>query len=404
MIQCSGIYDDKDGKYVTKQPEYETVWAHGGNCGIDDLDVIARLDFLDDNFGVDTMDTGATVGVAMEAGMIPFGDGPGAIRLVEEIGKGTPLGRILGCGAEVTGKVFGVERVPVVKGQALPAYDPRSVMGIGVTYATTTQGADHTAGYAVAPNILKSGGDLDPLKPEGQVEMSRNLQIATAAVDSTGMCLFIAFALLDQPETFQALLDMISAFHGITTDGGRRDGAREEHPQDGKGLQHPRRLHEAPRPAAAFLPQGADPAPQHHLPGDGRRSGQGFQLVARRGAIQRLHIAVVEAVMRITVKLFATFRKGRFDVEVRIVPPGSTVSRSSKTRGCPEARSGSSSSTAATSNRIAGTVGRRHRRHLPPGGGGVGWEVPGIFFRNRYIVMIHNDPCGRYCGTKGRKR
>src|SRR5512141_2550509 len=219
VIQCSGVYVDKDGTYVTKQPEYETVWAHGGNCGIDDLDVIARLDYLDDNFGVDTMDTGAAVGVAMEAGLIPFGDGAGAIRLVEEIGKGTPLGRILGCGAEVTGKVFGVERVPVVKGQAMAAYDPRSVMGIGVTYATTTQGADHTAGYSVGPNVLKSGGDLDPLKPEGQVEMSRNLQIATAAVDSTGMCLFIAFPLLDQPETFQALLDMIGAFHGVTTTG-----------------------------------------------------------------------------------------------------------------------------------------------------------------------------------------
>jgi aldehyde:ferredoxin oxidoreductase len=115
----------------------------------------------------------------------------------------------------VTGKVFGVERVPVVKGQAMPAYDPRAVQGIGVTYATTTMGADHTAGYAIATNILKVGGDVDPLKPEGQVDLSRNLQIATAAVDSTGMCLFIAFAVLDQPDTFQALIDMINAFYGL---------------------------------------------------------------------------------------------------------------------------------------------------------------------------------------------
>ena len=75
-------------------------------------------------------------------------------------------------------------------------------------------GADHTAGYAVATNILSVGGSVDPLKPEGQVELSRNLQIATAAIDSTGMCLFIAFAVLDQPETFQALIDMINAFTG----------------------------------------------------------------------------------------------------------------------------------------------------------------------------------------------
>jgi aldehyde:ferredoxin oxidoreductase len=76
-------------------------------------------------------------------------------------------------------------------------------------------GADHTAGYAVTANILGVGGNVDPLKPEGQVELSRNLQIATAAVDSTGMCLFITFATMDQPETFQALLDMINAFFGL---------------------------------------------------------------------------------------------------------------------------------------------------------------------------------------------
>ncbi len=219
VIQCSGIYNDKDGHYLTKQPEYETVWSHGGHCGIDDLDTVAKLDFMDDNIGVDTIEMGVTIGVAMDAGIIPFGDSEGAIRLMEEVGEGTPLGRILGCGAEMTGKTYGVERVPVVKHQALPAYDPRAVQGIGVTYATSTQGADHTAGYAIATNVLKCGGDVDPLKPEGQVELSRNLQIATAAIDSTGMCLFIAFAIMDQPETFQALLDMLNAFYGANMTG-----------------------------------------------------------------------------------------------------------------------------------------------------------------------------------------
>ncbi len=219
VIRCSGTYHDKDGHYLTKQPEYETVWAHGGNCGICDLDDIAMMDFLDDNYGLDTIEMGVTIGVAMDAGVIKFGDSKGAIELLHEVGKGTPLGRILGNGAAVTGKAFGVERVPVVKGQALPAYDPRAVQGIGVTYATSTQGADHTAGYAVATNILKVGGDVDPLKPTGQVELSRNLQIATAAIDSTGMCLFIAFALLDQPETFQALIDMLNGFYGLNLTG-----------------------------------------------------------------------------------------------------------------------------------------------------------------------------------------
>ena len=214
VIKCSGTYNDRDGNFLTKQPEYETVWAHGANCGIDDLDVIARLDFMDDNLGVDTIEMGATIAVAMEAGLAEFGDGKAAIKFLEEVGKGTPLGRILGSGTAATAKAFGIERAPVVKGQAMPAYDPRPINGIGVTYATSTMGADHTAGYAITTNILQVGGFVDPLKSEGQVELSRNLQIATAAIDSTGMCLFIAFAILDQPETFQALIDLLNSFHG----------------------------------------------------------------------------------------------------------------------------------------------------------------------------------------------
>lgn len=216
VIRCSGDFLDKDGNFVTKQPEYETVWSHGGNCGICDLDAIAKLDYLDDNYGLDTIEMGVTIGVAMEAGLIEFGDAQGAIDLVNEVGKGTPLGRILGSGAAMTAKAFGVERAPVVKNQAMPAYDPRAVKGVGVTYATSPMGADHTAGYAVTANILKVGGQVDPLKAEGQVELSRNLQIATAAVDATGMCLFIAFAVLDQPQTFQALIDMINACYGLS--------------------------------------------------------------------------------------------------------------------------------------------------------------------------------------------
>ncbi len=214
VIRCSGTFYDKDGNYVTKQPEYETVWSHGGNCGINDLDAIAQIDRLDDDYGLDTIEMGATVAVAMEAGIAEFGDAEAAINLVKEVGKGSPLGRVLGSGAEVTGKVLGVERVPVVKGQAMPAYDPRGIQGIGVTYATSTMGADHTAGYAVASNVAGVGGKTDPLSPEGQAELSKNLQIATAAIDATGMCLFIAFPLLDQPETFQAMVDLINAFSG----------------------------------------------------------------------------------------------------------------------------------------------------------------------------------------------
>ncbi|MFP4346745.1 MAG: aldehyde ferredoxin oxidoreductase family protein [Thermodesulfobacteriota bacterium] len=218
-IQCSGIYNDKDGNYVSKQPEYETVWAHGGNCGICDPDAIAKLDFMDDDIGLDTIEMGVTIGIAMEAGLIPFGDQEGAVKLIEEIGQGTPLGRILGNGAGMTARAFGLERAPVVKNQALPAYDPRAIKGIGVTYATSPMGADHTAGYAIATNILKVGGDVDPLSNEGQIELSRNLQIATAALDATGYCLFIAFAILDQSETFDAMVESINGMYNLNMTG-----------------------------------------------------------------------------------------------------------------------------------------------------------------------------------------
>lgn len=215
IMKCSGICVDENGEFVSKQPEYETVWSHGAHCGVDDLDKIILCDRLEDDYGLDTIETGAALGVLMEAGALKWGDIDGIIAMIHEIGKGTPMGRILGAGTATTARCFGIERAPVVKGQAMPAYDPRAVKGQGVTYATTTMGADHTAGYAVATNILGCGGKTDPLSAEGQAEISRNLQIATAAIDATGYCLFTAFALLDQPETMQALVDTINAMYDL---------------------------------------------------------------------------------------------------------------------------------------------------------------------------------------------
>ncbi|MDO9309521.1 MAG: aldehyde ferredoxin oxidoreductase C-terminal domain-containing protein [Deltaproteobacteria bacterium] len=220
IIQCSQVYHDQQGKYVTSGFEYETIWGLGADCCIDNLDDIARADSLMDDIGIDSIETAVMFGVAMEAGILPWGDSKEMLRiLTEEIGQGTPLGRILGGGAGSVGKTYGVTRVPVVKNQGIPAYDPRSVKGIGITYATSTMGADHTAGYTIATNILNVGGYVDPLKKDGQVELSRNLQIATAAVDSTGMCIFIAFPALDIPECLPALIDMINARFGISLTG-----------------------------------------------------------------------------------------------------------------------------------------------------------------------------------------
>jgi aldehyde:ferredoxin oxidoreductase len=135
---------------------------------------------------------------------------------MHEIGQGTPLGRILGNGAAVTGRVFGVVRVPHVKGQNMPAYEPRAVKGIGITYATTTMGADHTAGYTIAPEILAVGGDVEALEVKGKAEIARNFQTATAFIDSTGHCLFIAFAILDIAEGFEGMIEECSGVLGAS--------------------------------------------------------------------------------------------------------------------------------------------------------------------------------------------
>ncbi len=214
VISCSQVYNDKEGNFVTAGFEYETIWGFGAVCLVDDLDIIAQADRICDDIGIDTIETAVAISTAMEGGVIPFGDGQGMLGLLREIEKGSYLGRIIGNGAAVVGKVFGVTRVAVVKNQALPAYDPRAVKGVGVTYATTPMGADHTAGYSVATNILKLGGDVSPLAKEGNVKLSRDLQIATAAIDSLGLCLFVAFGVLDNPAVYQAMIDLVDAKNG----------------------------------------------------------------------------------------------------------------------------------------------------------------------------------------------
>lgn len=217
IIQCSQAYVDENGQYITSGFEYETVWALGPNTTISDLDDLAKLDRLCDDLGLDTIEMGNTIAIAMEAGIIPWGDGKAAIDLLKRIYNTEDyLGKIIANGTSFAGKAFGIDRVPVVKDQALPAYDPRSVKGVGVTYSTTPMGADHTAGYAVCQNVLKVGGDINPLKKGGNVEVSKNLQIATAAIDSTGFCLFVAFAVLDTEDAMETMAKLLSAKTGKT--------------------------------------------------------------------------------------------------------------------------------------------------------------------------------------------
>lgn len=200
IILCSNTFAGADGKTIVSPVEYETIGLMGSNLGIDDLDTIARLNWEVNDLGLDSIEIGAAMGVAADAGIMQFGDGEKALQLLAEIRAGTPLGRILGSGVVVTGRVFGIERVPAVKGQAMSAYDPRAIKGTGVTYATSPQGADHTNGLTIRARI-------DHLKPEGQVKVSRNGQIDMAGYDTLGACLMSGFTFGTIPETIAELVN-----------------------------------------------------------------------------------------------------------------------------------------------------------------------------------------------------
>ncbi|MBL0382495.1 MAG: aldehyde ferredoxin oxidoreductase [Desulfofustis sp. PB-SRB1] len=215
VIQCSQVFNDKDENYVTSGFEYETIWGLSAHSGISDMDINAQADRIMDDVGIDSIEGVQAIGLAVEAGLIEYGDAEGALRLLREIGEGTPLGRIIGSGAAQFGQIYGLTRVAATKGQAFAAYDPRSIKGLGITLATSPMGADHTAGYAVAQNILKLGTFVDPLKKDGQVDLSRQMQIITAWLDCTGLCEFVLLAMAEHMDVMVPnVVDMLNARHG----------------------------------------------------------------------------------------------------------------------------------------------------------------------------------------------
>ncbi len=181
-IQCSNVFGGDDGQVIVSPLEYETIGLLGPNLDIPSLDAIGRLNHAIDDMGLDSIEVGAAIGVACEAGLMQWGDVDRAMELLGEIRRNTPLGRILGSGSVMTGKVLGVERVPATKGLAMSAYDPRAIKGTGVTFATSTQGGDHTSGLTLRMKI-------DHRDPKGQVAASRTAQINIAGYDTLGACI-----------------------------------------------------------------------------------------------------------------------------------------------------------------------------------------------------------------------
>ncbi len=204
-VKCSNQYHGDDGKYITAGFEYETLALCGPNIDIYDMDTIAKIDRICDDMGLDTIETGCTLGVCMEAGKIPWGDADAVFKLLEEMQQGTEFGKIMGEGTEACGKYLGCKRIPTVKHQAMAAYEPRNLKGTGVTYAVSPQGADHTAGVTL-------GTKYDATTHYAQAFLSRTMQTLSAFADSS-FCLFAWF--YGGVKRMDLVVQMYTAIYGV---------------------------------------------------------------------------------------------------------------------------------------------------------------------------------------------
>ncbi len=196
IVKCSNIVNDAQGRYKTSALEFETLTLLGANCGIASWEDVADLDRLCDEIGLDTIETGAAIAVYMDSGGMEFGDADGAKRILREIAEGTELGRAIGNGALSIGRKRKHHRIPVVKGQSIPAWDPRPLKATGITYATSAMGADHTAGLIVNPGM-----------PADQyARASQESQLVNAACDSSGFCQFLQPTLAEIANFYTLLL------------------------------------------------------------------------------------------------------------------------------------------------------------------------------------------------------
>lgn len=206
VIRCGNIFPDGRGRMAVSNLQFETIALLGSNCGMGNLDAVARLNYLCNDLGLDTIETGAALALLMEAGVLRFGDDQAAAELLGGLRHGEPLARLVASGAAAVGAAYGLTRVPVAKGQAFPGYDPRAMKGNGVTYASSPMGADHTAG-----NAFGSRGKVNQLLAEGQVELSRDLQVTAMVIDMLGLCLFARPPLVADPGLAARL---VGALHG----------------------------------------------------------------------------------------------------------------------------------------------------------------------------------------------
>jgi aldehyde:ferredoxin oxidoreductase len=189
--------------------EYEAAWALGAANGVNDLEALTYANFVCNEQGMDPISLGVTIGAAMDlyhAGAISqedtggvaleFGSTEAFVAMVEATARGEGFGKELGQGSRRLCEKYGHPDFSMtVKSQEIAAYDPRGIQGMGLAYATSNRGACHLRGYTVASEVLGIPEKTDPLATEGKAGLVKAFQDATAAVDSSGTCVFTTFAL-----------------------------------------------------------------------------------------------------------------------------------------------------------------------------------------------------------------
>ncbi len=194
IVSCSNIVHDSEGNYKTSALEFETLALLGSNCAVQSWEDVADLDRLCDELGLDTIETGAALAVLMDSGAMEWGDAEAMKQMLKTLPEGGEEALAVGNGAVAVGKLRNHARVPAVRGQSIPAWDPRPLKATGVTYATSAMGADHTAGLIVNPG----------LPPEEYARASQESQLVNAVCDSSGFCQFL-----------QPSLDDIRQYYGL---------------------------------------------------------------------------------------------------------------------------------------------------------------------------------------------
>jgi len=213
VIKCSNLIVDEKGNHITSSLEYETMCLNGTNLMINDLDSLANIDHYCDDIGIDTIEYGGTCGVAMDCGKINWGDTQKVIQILDkEIRNNTEIGKLYGNGVKHIGTQLNAKRIPEIKGQGISAYDPRVMKAMGVTFATTPMGADHTSGAAIVGRIPRQGIEYgEYFDIEHKLDLSFELQVYTSVMDTMGCCYFIG----PSYENMSILAKVINAMYDL---------------------------------------------------------------------------------------------------------------------------------------------------------------------------------------------